>query len=67
MCQILKRMEALGLKQVDMILKLRERGIIVQPPELSSALRGISTYPKSKKVLKECERIITEYEHHFDR
>lgn len=67
MCQILKRMESLGLKQVDMILKLRERGIIVQPPELSSTLRGISTYPKSKKVLEECERIIAEYEHHFDR
>ena len=55
-------MEKLGLKQVDMILELRERGITVQPPEMSSILRGINTYPKAKKVLEECEKIVTEYE-----
>jgi hypothetical protein len=34
-------MEALGVKQVDMILELRKRGITVQPPEMSSIIRGV--------------------------
>ena len=58
----LERMKALGVKQVDMILKLRERGIAVQPPELSSMLRGIYTYPKAEKVLNECDNILSELE-----
>ena len=58
----LERMKALGVKQVDMILKLRERGITVQPPELSSMLRGIYTYPKAEKVLNECDNILSELE-----
>jgi hypothetical protein len=62
MSQILERMDRLGVKQVDMILKLRERGITVQPPEMSSILRGINTYPKAKKVLEECEKIVVELE-----
>lgn len=62
MTQILGRMEKLGLKQVDMILELRKRGIVVQPPEMSGILRGINTYPKAKKVLNECENIIRELE-----
>jgi len=41
MSQIQKRMEALGVKQVDMILELRKRGITVQPPEMSSIIRGV--------------------------
>lgn len=61
---ILGRMEKLGMKQVDMILELRERGITVQPPEMSAILRGINTYPKAKNVLKECEKIVSEREHH---
>lgn len=63
---VLERMEKLGLKQVDLILELRERGITVQPPEMSSILRGINTYPKAKKVLKECERIVAEHESRSD-
>ena len=47
MSQIQKRMEALGVKQVDMILELRKRGITVQPPEMSSIIRGVYTYPKA--------------------
>lgn len=66
MNQILGRMGKLGLKQVDMILELRKRGIVVQPPEMSSILRGINTYPKAKKVLNECESIITELESRSD-
>lgn len=60
---ILERMEQIGMKQVDMILELRERGITVQPPEMSSILRGVYTYPKAKRVLEECELILNEREH----
>ena len=62
MSQIQKRMEALGVKQVDMILE--QRGITVQPPEMSSIIRGVYTYPKAKRVLDECDRILTELEAH---
>ena len=48
MSEILERMAKLGLKQVDLILELRKRGIVVQPPEMSSILRGVNTYPKAK-------------------
>lgn len=64
MSQIQKRMEALGVKQVDMILELRKRGIPVQPPEMSSIIRGVYTYPKAKRVLDECDKILTELEAH---
>ena len=63
MNQIQERMKNLGIKQVDMILELRKRGIAVQPPEMSSIIRGIYTYPKSKRVLNECDRILAEREH----
>lgn len=62
MNQIQERMKKLGMKQVDLILELRERGISVQPPEMSSILRGVYTYPKSKVVLNECEKILAEHE-----
>ena len=62
MNRIQERMEKLGVKQVDMILELRERGITVQPPEMSSIIRGIYTYPKSKRVLDEVDKILTERE-----
>ena len=64
MSQIQKRMEALGVKQVDMILEQRKRGITVQPPEMASIIRGVYTYPKAKRVLDECDRILTELEAH---
>lgn len=41
---------------------LRERGIVVQPPEMSAILRGINTYPKARKVLSECENILEQLE-----
>lgn len=62
MRQIQERMKKLGIKQVDMILELRERGITVQPPEMSSIIRGVYTYPKAKVVLDECDKILTERE-----
>ncbi|MDR0820911.1 MAG: hypothetical protein LBN40_00395 [Oscillospiraceae bacterium] len=62
MNQIQKRMKNLDIKQVDMILELQKRGIVVQPPELSQILRGVYTYPKAKKVLDECDKILSEHE-----
>lgn len=56
------RMADLGITQVDMILELQKRGINVQPPMMSSILRGIYTYPKAKQVLAECEKILKERE-----
>lgn len=57
---IKSRMAELGMSQVDMILELQKRGIVIQPPMLSSILRGVYTYPKAKKILAECEKILDE-------
>ena len=62
MADRLDRMKKLGLKQVDLLRKLRERGIAIQPPELSAMLNGINTYPKSQKVLNETDLILSELE-----
>lgn len=62
MSQIQERMKKLGIKQVDMILELRKRGITVQPPEISSIIRGVYTCPKAKVVLDECDKILTKRE-----
>ena len=44
MSQIQERMKQLDIKQVDLIIELRKRGIVVQPPEMSSIIRGVNTY-----------------------
>lgn len=62
MSQIQERMKQLDIKQVDLIIELRKRGIVVQPPEMSTIIRGVNTYPKAKRVLDECDRILSEYE-----
>ena len=62
MNDIKSRMVAQGVTQVEMILELQKRGIVVQPPELSQILRGVYTYPKAKQILAECENIIKEKE-----
>lgn len=62
MSQIQERMKQLDIKQVDLIIELRKRGIVVQSPEMSSIIRGVNTYPKAKRVLDECDRILSEYE-----
>lgn len=59
---IKERMAKAGMTQVDMILELQKRGIMVQPPMLSSILRGVYTYPKAKQILAECEKILYERE-----
>ncbi len=62
MSRVQERMKKLSIKQVDMILELRKRGITVQPPEMSSIIRGVYTYPKAKIVLDECDKILNERE-----
>jgi len=59
---IKQRMEALGMSQVDMILALQGRGVEVQPPMLSSILRGVYTYPKARRILAECDKVLMERE-----
>lgn len=56
------RMADLKMTQVDMILELQKRGINVQPPMMSSILRGVYTNPKAKLILAECEKILKERE-----
>ena len=62
MSEIKSRMAKVGMSQVDMILELQKRGIVIQPPMLSSILRGVYTYAKAKLILAECENILTEKE-----
>lgn len=64
MNDIKSRMVAQGVTQVEMILELQKRGYTVQPPMMSSILRGVYTYPKAKKILEECENILKEREEH---
>lgn len=59
---IKQRMEAQGMSQVDMILALQRRGVEVQPPMLSSILRGVYTYPKARRILAECDKVLMERE-----
>lgn len=56
------RMAEIGMTQVEMILELKKRGFDVQPPTMSSILRGVYTYPKAKLILAECEKILAERE-----
>lgn len=62
MNDIKSRMDALGVTQVDLILELQKRGQAVQPPMMSSILRGVYTYPKAMKILEECDNILKEKE-----
>lgn len=56
------RMADMRMTQVDMILELQKRGYVVQPPMMSSILRGVYTYPKAKQILAECGKILEEKE-----
>ena len=62
MFQIRERMKALGKTQVWLILELQERGIVVQPPEMSQILSGVNTYPKAKRVLEVSNDILSDIE-----
>lgn len=62
---IKERMANVGMTQVDMILELQKRGYAVQPPMMSSILRGVYTYPKAKQILAVCEEILKERENEW--
>lgn len=62
MFQIKERLKKRGKTQAWLILEVRKRGIAVQPPEMSQTLNGVSTYPKSSRVLKVCDEILSELE-----
>ena len=62
MYRIKERLKSLGKTQVWLIFMLRERGISVQPPFLSSVINGVYTYPVAQQVLKTCDEILTEVE-----
>ena len=54
------RMQEQGISQVEMVKMLRDRGINIQPPFLSSVLSGAYTTPKAEKVLKACDAILAD-------
>lgn len=56
------RMKKVGMTQVEMILELQKHDITVQPPEMSQILSGVNTYPKAKRVLELCDKILSEKE-----
>jgi hypothetical protein len=60
--QIKERLKHLKKSQVWLIFKLRERGIEVSPPFLSSTISGLYTYPKAKAILVACDEILKEVE-----
>ena len=62
MYQIKDRLKKLGETQVWLIFRLRERGIEIQPPLISSIINGVYTYPQAQRVLKVCDEILTEAE-----
>lgn len=62
MSQIRERMKTLGVTQVRLIHELRERGIVVQPPEMSQILSGVNTCPKAVRVLDIVEQILSDLE-----
>lgn len=62
MDNIRERMKQTGMTQVEMIRELHKRGVTVQPPEMSQILSGVNTYPKAKRVLELCEKILMEKE-----
>ena len=66
MYQIKDRLKKLGKTQVWLIFQLRERGIEIQPPLMSSIINGVYTYPQAQRVLKACDEILTEVENAAD-
>lgn len=59
MYNIKSRLSDLGKSQVWLLTELRDRGINVQPPQLCNIINGVYTYPKAKRVLEECDNILT--------
>lgn len=59
---IIVRLAQLRKKQVDVLLELHEKGIKINPTELSRFINGVENPPKSDLVLAEADKIITEWE-----
>jgi hypothetical protein len=64
---IKQRMLNIGMTQVEMVFELQKKGYTVQPPTLSSILRGTYTFPKAKQILIVCEEILKQREDEIDR
>lgn len=63
--RIKHRLKSLNETQVWLIFKLRERGITIQPPTLSSIINGVYTYPMAERILKTCDEILREVENAY--
>ena len=50
----------LKIKQVDILFRLREKGIKTELPTLSGIIRGVHTFPKALMIKKEIVIIIGE-------
>ncbi len=62
MLNIKNRLNDVRKKQVDLIPKLRERGIKTTPSEISKAISGYWTEPKAERILAACNEIVTDWE-----
>ena len=62
MYNLKERLAQLGKSQVWLLKKLREQGVMTQPPQLSNIINGVYTYPKAKLVGEMCDKIIKEAE-----
>lgn len=62
MYNIKERLAYLGKSQVWLLRKLREHGVITQPPQLSNIINGNYTYPKARLICEMCDEIIKEAE-----
>lgn len=62
MNNVRERLHAIKKPQTWLILKLKERGLVVQTSEFSYILSEVLTTPKSKTVLKLCDEILKEVE-----
>ena len=52
------RMAEIGMTQVDMMLELQKRGYSVQPPMMSSILRGFIPTPRQSRFLQSARRFL---------
>lgn len=55
-----KQIQMRGITQASLLLKLREKGLIVYPTDISNYLNGYIISPKSKKVLQAIDKILND-------
>lgn len=56
--KIKKEMSNKGISQVDLILKLKELNIDVEPPMMSSILRGTTSTPKARLIIGQIKEVL---------